>query len=286
MDIVKTNVLTKSQQSQIKALEDLCFAADGLECHAFLSNELNFDRNLDCFFLGYENGEPVAFLSVFAPSRAEAEVQAVTRPDCRRQGCFRALLGAAKTEIIQAGVEEIVFAVETKSASGSAVVKRHPSVRLLRSEYRMTRRAGDMPACPENLDFVMVDSGNIAHYRRLITSAFPEMKSGDVFFDRLLQPGSRTGYLAFENGSAVGGFCLNFEGTDVFLYGLAIAEDRRGRGIGTRMTAYALKKGFEKADRVILEVDSGNPAALRLYHKCGFAVDFQVDYFACAAADA
>lgn len=286
MEIVKTNVLTQQQTALIKALEDFCFAADGLENHAFLSNELNFEKKFPCFFLGFENGEPVAFLSVFAPSRAEAEVQAVTRPDYRERGCFRALLEAAKAEIIRAGVEKIVFAVETKSASGSAAVKKHPAVRLLRSEYRMTHRGGEMPVFPVTLGFAAVDSGNIDSYRRLIIGAFPEMKSGDVFFDSLLQPGGRTGWLAFENGRCAGGFCLKAEGTDVFLYGLAVDAELRGRGIGAQMTAYALKKGFELADRVILEVDSDNPAALRLYQKCGFKTDFQVDYFACAATDA
>jgi len=286
MEIVKTNILSQQQTAQIKALEDLCFAADGLENHAFLSNELNFEKSLCCFFLGIENGEPVAFLSVFAPSRAEAEIQAVTHPDFRRQGCFRAMLEAAKAEIMGAGVETVLFAVETKSVSGSAAIKKHPSAHLLRSEYRMTHRGGKLPVFPDTLDFAAVDSSNIDSYRRLITGAFPEMESGDVFFDSLLQPGGRTGWLAFENGRCAGGFCLKAEGQDVFLYGLAVDADRRGRGIGTQMTAYALKKGFERADRVILEVDSGNPAALRLYQKCGFTTDFQVDYFACAAADA
>jgi len=36
---------------------------------------------------------------------------------------------------------------------------------------------------------------------------------------------------------------------------------------------------MKKADKVVLDVDSENPTAFYVYKKCGFGIDFQVDYY-------
>ena len=73
MEILKTNRLDQRQTQQIVALENKCFIRDGLENHAYLTNDLNFDPQMPCFFLCYEGDALVAFLTAFAPERAQAE---------------------------------------------------------------------------------------------------------------------------------------------------------------------------------------------------------------------
>ena len=53
---------------------------------------------------------------------------------------------------------------------------------------------------------------------------------------------------------------------------VAIAEDERGQGLGTRLTAALVNKAWELgAEAVTLEVRESNVAAQRAYLTCGFA---------------
>ncbi len=45
------------------------------------------------------------------------------------------------------------------------------------------------------------------------------------------------------------------------------------------MVGFALNEGLKKPDKVVLDVDSENSTAFNLYKKCGFQIDFQVDYY-------
>lgn len=49
--IFETAVLTPRQTEQVRALEQAACAPEALENGAWLSNELNFDRALPCFYL-------------------------------------------------------------------------------------------------------------------------------------------------------------------------------------------------------------------------------------------
>ena len=45
------------------------------------------------------------------------------------------------------------------------------------------------------------------------------------------------------------------------------------------MVTYALKIGLSKCSKVLLDVDSENDIAFKLYKKVGFNIESQVDYY-------
>lgn len=63
--------------AEILNLETVTFREDALENHTFLSNEINFDKTLQCFYMGYENDVLIAFLTTFMPISYEAEILAI-----------------------------------------------------------------------------------------------------------------------------------------------------------------------------------------------------------------
>ena len=123
MTIEKYTELSEEQKSEIAAIEEVCYAKEGLSNRAFLSNELNVDRTIPSFYLGYKDGELVAFLTTFIPEHGEAEVVAFTRPDMRRRGLFRELFNSARGEMKARGIGRMIFAIEPKSLSGAAALK-------------------------------------------------------------------------------------------------------------------------------------------------------------------
>lgn len=64
-----------------------------------------------------------------------------------------------------------------------------------------------------------------------------------------------------------------------YCYGVGIIKKYRGKGLGKQLMTFILDEGLKHTNKIVLDVDSSNPAAYNLYLKCGFEVDFQVDYY-------
>ncbi|MEP6550293.1 MAG: GNAT family N-acetyltransferase [Gemmatimonadales bacterium] len=82
---------------------------------------------------------------------------------------------------------------------------------------------------------------------------------------------SREVYLAKDGEDAVGFIILCMEGVFTgYIQTVCVAHDRRGRGIGSALVAYAEARTFEASPNVFLCVSSFNPDARRLYERSGY----------------
>ena len=75
--------------------------------------------------------------------------------------------------------------------------------------------------------------------------------------------------VASEPSSASRRIAVSREGVGV-LDGIAVAPERRGRGIGRALLAKGLTALAGRTDIVRLDVHHDNPAAIRLYERAGF----------------
>lgn len=284
MYIAETAVLTPRQTEQVQALQQAAYAPEGLENAAWLSNELNFDRAMPCFYLAWEQDAPapqdapVAFLTLFLPTREQAEVVAFTHPAHRRAGYFKALCARAAARCREAGIPEFLFAVEPRSVGGCAALAAMPGCVWSHSEYRM-EYTGPAPASAERLALRRVNADGAAQYR-----AFLEQEMGETDVDNYvaaaLENPERAAYLVLLDGAPAGMFHINLGELPgrAFLYGVGVAPGLRGRGLGQELMALALAEARAVRDIVVLDVDSGNASAYHIYKKLGFCVTFGVDY--------
>lgn len=278
MDIIKTNILSESQQLEINKLQQAAYKKHGLMNSAWLSNEINYDRSIPCFFMGYVGERLVSFLSLFLPTRQEAEVVAFTHPDFQRKGCFSLLLEEAEAVLRRAKINTVVFAIETKSRSGMAVLKTFPGAKYDRSEYRM--RADYRVKVPDSngTRCFEVDQSNKELFRTALALVFPDSQDRNNFYDAVVNSDLRRGYIIYRD-RPIGVFNIGIEDGDSFIYGVGIASEYRGMGYGKKLMGHAMREGLRFSKNLVLDVDSENPVALSLYKKCGFAIDFQVDYY-------
>ena len=279
MRIEMTNKLTENQITEILNLETVSFGEDALENHAFLSNEINFDKTVQCFYMGYENDVLVAFLTTFIPTSYEGEILAVTHPEYRGRGYFKKLFQCAKETLLLKGINKVLLVVEPKSRSGVEVLKSFKYAKLERSEYRMSYSGSKTLIEYPNLKFFQVNNENKEIFSEITQEAFTDLEDSSNFIDTVIYSENRKGYIAYKEGASVGVFDFNYEEGHAFLYGVAIAIPYRGKGFGKQLVGFALNEGLKKSDKVVLDVDSENPAAFNLYKKCGFQIDFQVDYY-------
>ena len=279
MRIEMTNKLTENQITEILNLETVSFGEDALENNAFLSNEINFDKTVQCFYMGYENDVLVAFLTTFIPTSYEGEILAVTHPEYRGRGYFKKLFQCAKETLLLKGINKVLLVVEPKSKSGVEVLKSFKYAKLERSEYRMSYSGSKTVTEYPNLKFFQVNDENKEIFSEITREAFPDLDDSSNFIDTVIHSENRKGYIAYKEGVPVGVFDFNYEEGHAFLYGVAIAIPYRGKGFGKQLVGFALNEGLKKSDKVVLDVDSENPTAFNLYKKCGFQIDFQVDYY-------
>ena len=284
MRIDKVNELTEEQKKQIEELESMCFEKEGLENHLFLSNEINYDRSIPVFYMAYEKDQLIGFLTIFIPTREEAEISAIVHPDYQRRGIFTELDQAARQVIAENNIDRILYSVETKSKNAQGVLKSWHISKIRRSEYRMKmskeKILKDSETYQKDASFQLerVTESTIQKYLEISNKAFGEEE--DIgFADTLMNSNSRMGYAFFKDNEIIGTVAIGLEEKEPFIYGVAIDTRQRGNGYAKYLMEQACLIGIQHGDTLQLDVDSENPVAFHLYQNMGFEITFQVDYY-------
>lgn len=275
LEILSLSALSEEQRAQIEALQAAVYGAEGLQNTAWLSNEINFDRSVPCFFLGYADGALVSFLTLFLPTRQEGEVTAFTALGHRGRGYFTALLQTAAAVLHAHGVPNFLFALEPKSEGGMAYLhSRFPQAAHSHTEYRMIRESDTEPL-PPGITVRPVCADNLEDF---IAVSVKEYGGDRMAVQAVLDSELRRAYLICDGEKPVGVFELA-DGDVITLCGVAVSERERGKGYGKVIVRAALNLAAQEGKLVELDVDSENPPALNLYRKFGFHPTFEVQYW-------
>lgn len=239
---------------------------------------------MPAFFPAYEGGELVGFLTLFAPTRQEAEVTAFVRPDRRRRGCFNAMRAEASRVCREYGVPALSYAVEAAGTTGLAAVRALPRAVFQRSEYQMLlaepREAASCDPADPGLRFAWVSADGSGDYALVLDQALELRGEEPVRFIRALSADpQRSAVLLYSEGRPVGVYHSTREEGGRFISGVGVAADARGRGYGEALLRRAAADAAREGLPLRLDVGSENAAALGLYKKLGFAVTFQMDYY-------
>lgn len=282
MKIEKINILTEEQKNNIINLQKICNEFENLKAEVFLSNEINFDKEIPCFFLCYEKEELIAFLTAFLPTKEEGEISAFTHPKYRKKGIFKKLFEESVEILRKNGIPKILFVTEPESNSSKEALKKIGKTRLIRSEYTMSypKEKFQERNDEKRLKFEIVSEENKIIYSQMTEEIF-EMPEGTSlnFVENAIKSFDRDAYIGYLNKENIGIFNMNYTEDGVFLYGLGIRNIFKRKGYGKEIMNFALKKAFEKGDKAILDVDSDNAPAYNLYKKLGFTIKFQADYY-------
>lgn len=128
--------------------------------------------------------------------------------------------------------------------------------------YRQADAVGAVRLGPSDVDAV----------RRLFDDGADSGESPDWFLPDMLAKGIYYGILEDEDLVAVAGTHIVAEGEGVGCLGnIYTRRDRRGRGLGTRVTGAVTGQLVSMAlPTIVLNVQAGNAAAIRVYERLGF----------------
>lgn len=280
MNILQSNKLNSEQVRDIEDLEKVCQKHDGLKDMVSLSNELNFDQDINCYFLLYDEEKLISFLSMFIPTQKEAEISAYTLPNKRNNGHFKGLFEKAVNQLNRYNVKETLFVHEPASKEGKYVLDKL-NAKYEFSEYLLGYSLDNVLKHNDKLKIETAMHGNISEMIKLNMDVFCEnFASTQSMVIKSIESEKILSYIAKFNNEIIGVCNCNVESEDVSIFGVGISPKYQGRGFGKEMLNRVIEKLLNMdIKNITLEVSSINNRAYNLYKSNGFKVKTQYDYY-------
>lgn len=281
MNLLVSNTLSESQIEEVKQLETICKLYDKTKRELFLSGELNCYPKMNCFYLLYDGALLVGVLSIFSPMAQIAEISTFVRPERRKKGYFRQMYAAAKKEILNHGIEIILFVHESSSDDGRQMIEQR-DIAYNHSEYSLIyQRTFKQMASQKNLDVRLAQEKDLPGMIQLNALAFDDSEEMSRHFVReTFNNPQMLCFVAYRGSTLIGCCNVNRAERKLNLFGLVVAPSHQGVGYGRTLLHKVVGYLSDTYDEEItLEVDSSNKAALHLYTSQGFIVQSQYDYY-------
>lgn len=266
---------------EVRALEADCREQDGEREPLYLDVSLNFDSTVKSFFFLYEDEKPASVLVIFAPTRAQAEISALTRPEFRRKGCFTLLIEEASEELVRFGVPEALLVCDRRSDDGFEAVSA-VGARLEHTEYTLGF-AGGRPAARETARVALrrcvpEDETVLAGLSHAIFGDPEEEARARARRD--IAAADREQYLVMVGEAPAGMVAVGHHDLGSSVYGLGLLAEHREKGLGRELLEQVLTGLLDRGITAItIEVDSENAGPHALYRSVGFADRSVIDYY-------
>lgn len=281
MTITPTNNLSDQQLSAVKTFIKHCRQHDLTYREPYLSNILNFDHDMPCFFLAYKGEELVGLLTVYADT-PDVELTLTIAPAYRQQGYAKRLFDSFLETTKPYQVTSYSFIIEKH------FLNQNPD--LLESwqldiddedrEIWLGRPRSPLPISDRDVDIIQAqeaDATAIAHFQAE-TFDNPFEVSYRYALEAIKDEHSLL-YALNRNGQCLASCTVDLSSDVNYLYGLAVRKDMRGQGLGSHLVSHIVNdliKQNNNTFQIAVEVD--NLGARRLYEKLGFSYQTEVLY--------
>lgn len=260
-------------RSEVDWLIEACSPADGFTMELYTDASLNVYKDMECAFAIRESGQLAGFLFVFAPGPLEVEINALVHPQFRRKGLFKAMLAAALAACGEFSYQRgFVFCSEDSAAAVEMLEKWQ--LRLSHIEYQMEKAlVPPAPSATQSLLLAKITPEDVPEAAPLMAECFDkDPVQQETYLRNSIGTPDRTNWVLRDDDGRILGFCGSYcEGTALNLFGLGVMPEFRRQGYGRILldliSGIALGQGL---DTLKLDVDSGNPNAIRLYTAYGF----------------
>ncbi|HFI0042001.1 TPA: GNAT family N-acetyltransferase [Streptococcus suis] len=283
LKIVSRNLLSESELVACQQLNRECQIADGSHRQPYLSNMLNFDKSMPAFLLAYKEDTLLGLLAVYADDKEDfAEVSLLVRPDVRRRGIGSQLLACFERIQKEHQLLGPLFVTE------QVFLEHHPNLlknmNLVADEERETWLCRNRQPFEDvnlsDLTFALAVESDIPAIANFQSRAFDTtLEVSEQYAKEAIQDENSILYIIKNNEKVLGSCTVDLSTSYNYLYGLAVDEDARGRGIGTNLVKLVINDLIERNSKDFqIAVEEENEGAWMLYRKLGFEEQTQIVY--------
>jgi ribosomal protein S18 acetylase RimI-like enzyme len=280
--IISLSKASANQAAEITALVEGTNRHDGTGYSVDLEDDFLKDEENNLFLL-YQANRLISIISLFTPSRIEAEITALTHPDYRRRGCFTALRLAMEEELRHRLIPSQLYVCDRLFTPGQQIC-RNMGAEYEFSEYLMKLTEPVPPAVPMNdgMSLALSQRSDLPKLAKIMSEAFGDpLSEGEARAKEFFRSPNRTLYTIGLNGEIAGMIGVYKEGQVDYIHGFCLGDDYRGKGLGRAALIHtaALCRESDPHREIYLEVETKNETALSLYLKAGFRTISVFDYY-------
>ena len=276
--------LDEASEAEVRALVERCEASDGAPSCVQMDHSLNFRKDIKSWFLLHDADRLIGLASIFAPMEREGEISICVAPELRRRGCGGALLAAARRELERIGIARQLLVCDNRSSSGRAFVSRLGAA-ADHEEHRLELVRQVAWQNPRRLVLKEGFSADISAMTELFAAAFGDSpEETEAFVRASFVSGServasgRRAYIGLSGGNLVAACFVADEEGSLSINTLAVSPKEQGAGYGMEFLC-ALLDLVGRERHIVIDVDSENPRAIRLYEKAGFEKTHTTGYY-------
>jgi len=290
--IYELKSLDEAKEADVKALIGACAAFDGCSPCVQIDHRLNFRKDMDSWFLLYEEGGLLGLASIFAPRAEEGEIAICVVPEARKKGYAGRLLAAARKALAGGatiggatiggatiggatiggatiGGARQLLVCNDRSASGKAFVSRVGGVPEHEEHaLRLTRQI--LWQHPDRLKLREGELSDVPVMTRILSAAFNDPGAEtEAFVRSSFASGARRAYLGSLKGKIVATCFVADEEGVLSVNTLAVSPEEQGKGYGMEFLCAVLDL-IGRDHEILIDVDSTNVNAMKLYKNAGF----------------
>lgn len=279
LNIVKNSELTQDQINDLNGLYEVCNKQDKTK---YVFDEDDDFKEVDDIntFLLYDGDSLVSSLNIFAPTKNEAEIIALTDPISRNFGYFEILLQNAIKEIKRRGIKSILFVCDSNSNDGNRAISKMNSDYEY-SEY-LLKFEDETKLIEHQMDEIEISIADDNDKEALIdinSKAFKtEVRGESGIIDDYFKGTKRKLYSIKHQHHVIGMIGVYEEENRNYIFGFCIDPDFQGKGIG-KITLSKIVKCLPENKEIVLEVQADNINALSLYQNIGFSIEAEFRYY-------
>lgn len=267
--------------NEVHHLEQICNEEDNLKGTIFVDTTMNFNQDMNSIFLLYNGNQLISMLTMFVPTQHEAEITALTLPSQRGKGYFQRLLFRAIEELNKYEIPEVLFVIESQSITGKHVVKQ------LTAQYEYTEycmrldQSHYVPLAVNRLKYLKPRVEDLKKLIDLSMEIFEDSyEDAQGMIMNIFQSGTRSQYMGSLNHEIIGMGSSSVNDDEASIFGFGITPKFRSKGYGYELIHLIIEQLRKRGIReIVIEVDSTNTHAFKLYQKMGFQIEIAYEYY-------
>jgi ribosomal protein S18 acetylase RimI-like enzyme len=275
---IQVQKLTERQLQELKILAFECKEIDGNSI-PFYAHLLTEERVLPSTFLYYEDHKLIGFLSAFFFYENACEVSLMIAPAKRKKGIARKLLRELLPLLDSEGIDSLIFSI-VEGIDKSWLELHH--FQYQNTEYEMQRNSTQPVRI--NRHSLRIRDANEADIPALCSIDFLCFPNQPLSLStRLFQIVHDSNYslIAAELGDAlIGKAQIHWQEDKARLTDIGIIPTQQGKGLGTELMSYCINHAISSGKyNLLLDVETNNQNALRLYTNLGFSSTNSCDFW-------